>query len=175
MAAEYWLYGDIPPGPIKASVITDIKTVPDIIKKFKNKVFSIGPYITKLSEITAPDLIDRVISLALASGGRIATSSPAVVKALDAKGIKNYDIEFLLELARKALKRGAELIVFVGHFYSYEWLILNYLKHYAPDIKTLTLEPYAQPNATWTLASLPLPIWYKNICSLEEMLKKGTA
>jgi len=35
MALEYWLYGDIPPGPIKASVITDVKSVVDIVKKFK--------------------------------------------------------------------------------------------------------------------------------------------
>jgi CO dehydrogenase/acetyl-CoA synthase epsilon subunit len=173
MALEYWLYGDIPPGPIKASVLTDIKTLPDIFKRFKNRLFAIGSQITKLSELTSPDLIDRVVSIALSLGAWISTSSPTIVKALDVRGVKSYDITFPLELAQKISKRSAELVILIGYPYAYEWLILNYLKHYTPNVKTLTLEPYAQPNATWTLASPPLSVWYKNMCSLEEMLKKG--
>jgi CO dehydrogenase/acetyl-CoA synthase epsilon subunit len=173
MALEYWLYGDIPPGPIKASVITDVKTVPDIVKKYKSKLLAIGSQLTRLSELVASDLVDRVISIALGMNAWISTSSPAIVKALDAMGIGNYDITFLLELVQRVSRRGVELMVLIGYPYSYEWLILNYLKHYAPAVKTLTLEPYAQPNATWTLASLPLPMWYRNICSLEELLKKA--
>jgi len=173
MTLEYWLYGDIPPSPIKASVITDIKHVLDIVKRFKSKLFAIGSQITRLSELTSPDLIDRIISVALSLGAWIPTSSPTIVKVLDVKNVKNYEIAFPLELAQKIPKKGAELAIFIGYPYAYEWLILNYLKHYAPNVKTLTLEPYAQPNATWTLASLPLSLWYKNICSLEEMLKKG--
>jgi len=95
------------------------------------------------------------------------------VKVLDEKGIKDYEIVFPLELVQRVLRRGIELVVFVGYQYTYEWLLLNYLKHYVPGIKTLSLEPYAQPNSTWTLASLPLTHWYKNICDLEELLKKG--
>jgi CO dehydrogenase/acetyl-CoA synthase epsilon subunit len=173
MALEYWLYGDIPPGPIKASVITDIKSVADILKRYKGKLLTIGSQITKLSELTASDLIDRVVSIALSSNTLIATSSSATVKTLDMKGIKNYDVVFPLELMQNVLKKGIELVVFIGYPYHYEWLLLNYLKHYTPNVKTLSLEPYAQPNSTWTLTSLPLPLWYKNICSLEELLKKG--
>ena len=172
MALEYWLYGDIPPGPLKATVITDIKTVPDIIKKYKNKLLAVGSQITRLSELTSPDLIDRVISIALSSNALISTSSPAVVRALDAKGVKNYVIEYPLELAQRVLKRGIELVMLIGYPYTYGWLLLNYIKHYAPNTKTLSLEPYAQPNSTWTLTSLPLSLWYKNMCNLEELLKK---
>jgi len=173
MALEYWLYGDIPPGPIKASVITDVKSVVDIVKKFRSKLLTVGSQITKLSELTASDLIDKVVSIALNSNSLITTSSSTVVKVLDEKGIKDYEIVFPLELVQRVLRRGIELVMFVGYQYTYEWLLLNYLKHYVPGIKTLSLEPYAQPNSTWTLASLPLTHWYKNICDLEELLKKS--
>uniref|UniRef100_A0A7C4B9C4 Uncharacterized protein n=1 Tax=Thermofilum pendens TaxID=2269 RepID=A0A7C4B9C4_THEPE len=172
MAQEYWHYGDVPPGPIKASVIADVKSIPDIIKKYRSRLLAIGYQLTKLSDLVAPDLVDRVLSIALSLNAWISTSSPAVVKALDARGIRNYDIAFLIELIQRISKKGVELVMLIGYPYAYEWLILNYLKHYVPSVKTLSLEPYAQPNATWTLASLPLPIWYRNICSLEELLKK---
>jgi CO dehydrogenase/acetyl-CoA synthase epsilon subunit len=173
MALEYWLYGDIPPGPIKASVITDIKSVVDILKRYKGKLLAIGSQIVRLCELTSQDLIDRVVSIALNSNTSISTSSPAVIKTLDLKGVKNYEVAFPLELMQRVSRKGMELVMFLGYPYYYEWLFLNYLKHYAPNTKTLSLEPYAQPNATWTLTSLPLPLWYKNICSLEELLKKG--
>ncbi|MCC6034114.1 MAG: hypothetical protein LM567_01240 [Desulfurococcaceae archaeon] len=173
MALEYWLYGDIPPGPIKAYVITDIRHVPDIIKKYKTKLLAIGSNIVKLCELTSLDLVDKLISIAESSNALISTSSPIVVKALDKRGVKNYEIAFPLEVAQRILKRNVELVMFVGYPYAYEWLLLNYLKHYVPNTKTLSLEPYSQPNATWTFTSLPLSLWYKNIYNLEELLKKS--
>jgi len=173
VALEYWLYGDIPPGPIKAHVITDVKHVPDIIKKYKTKLFAIGSQVAKLCELTSLDLVDKLISIAESSGALISTSSPIVVRALDKKGIKNYEIAFPLELVQRASKRSVELVMLIGYPYAYEWLLLNHLKHYAPNTKTLSLEPYPQPNATWTFTSLPLSLWYRNICSLEELFKKS--
>jgi CO dehydrogenase/acetyl-CoA synthase epsilon subunit len=174
MALEYWLFGDIPPGPVKAYVITDIKHIPEIIKKYRTKLFAIGSDIAKLCELTSFDLVDKLISIAESSNASISTSSPIVVKALDRKGVKNYEITFPLELVQRVSKRSIELVVLVGYPYAYEWLLLNYLKHYAINTKTLSLEPYSQPNATWTLTSLPLSLWYRNICYLEELLKKST-
>jgi len=173
VALEYWLYGDIPPGPIKAHVITDVKYVPDIIKKYKTKLLAIGSQVAKLCELTSLDLIEKLISIAESSGALISTSSPIIVRALDKKGLKNYEIAFPLELAQRTSKRSVELVMLIGYPYAYEWLLLNHLKHYAPNTKTLSLEPYPQPNATWTFTSLPLSLWYRNICSLEELLKKS--
>jgi len=173
MALEYWLYGDVPPGPVRASVITDVKSIPDIVKRYRSRLLAIGSQLVKLSDLVAQDLVDRVISIGLSLNAWISTSSPAIVKTLDARGIKNYDISFPLELAQRISRRNVELVMLIGYPYAYEWLILNYLKHYEPSVKTLALEPYAQPNATWTLASLPLLMWYKNISNLEELLKKA--
>jgi CO dehydrogenase/acetyl-CoA synthase epsilon subunit len=173
VALEYWLYGDIPPGPIKASVITDIKTALDVINRFRNRLMAIGSQISRLKDLTSQDLIEKILSIAQGLNAFIATSSTEVVKILNTKDVKSYEIVFPLELAKKVARSNFDIIMFIGYPYAYEWLILNYIKNYMPNVKTLSLEPYAQPNATWTLTSLPLQIWYKNICSLESMLKGG--
>ena len=171
MAIDYWSYGDVPPGPIKASILTDVKAVVDVINSFKNKAMVIGPYIMRFAELTSKDLIDKVVSIALSANAKIVTNSAELVKYLDSKNIRSYEIAFPVEFVRDVPKKGIELIMFIGHHYAYEWLILNHFKHFS-NAKTLSLEPYAQPNATWSLPSLPLQIWYRNICSIEEMLRK---
>ncbi|MEM1645807.1 MAG: carbon monoxide dehydrogenase beta subunit family protein [Ignisphaera sp.] len=174
MATEYWLRGDIPPGPIKATVITDITRIADIMKKYKGSILVIvGPGVKDLEVIVGGDLLEYVIEITKSIEAHIATSDSDIIKRLDEKGFKNYRILSPLEVTRYIVRDQIryKFIVFIGLRYAYEWLLLNTLKHYKPEIQTLSLDPFAQPNAVWTLPSVPLPIWHKNIAQLAQLLR----
>ncbi|MEM0026926.1 MAG: carbon monoxide dehydrogenase beta subunit family protein [Ignisphaera sp.] len=173
MALEYWLKGDIPPGPIKATLVMDPSKAVEIIRKFVGQqVILIGSNIEEIEKAVG-DVITHVIEMAKALKSPIITSSSYVVKKLDDNGFREYKILPPLEAIQKISKGliPCRLAIFIGFRYAYGWLLLNSIKHYKPEIQTLSLDPYAQPNATWTLPSLPLTIWYKNLNQLIENIK----
>lgn len=175
MALDYWLRGDIPPGPLKAIILTDIKKVAEILKRYKNSsLILLGSQITKFEEIIGEKVVEKFTEIANAINSDIITSDSRTIKILDSLGFRRYKIIFPLEMVQKLLRnslRYEPLVILAGFRYAYGWLLLNSLKHYRPSIRTLSLDPYAQPNATWTLPSLPLQIWIKNISRLIEILK----
>ncbi|MEM1525866.1 MAG: carbon monoxide dehydrogenase beta subunit family protein [Ignisphaera sp.] len=176
MATEYWLRGDIPSGPIKATVITDISRVADILKKFRGyTLIVVGPGVKDIEMVVGGDILEQVIEIAKSVDASIVTSDSDIVKRFDEKEFKNYRILSPLEAIRYIVRNQIhyKLVVFVGLKYAYEWLLLNTLKHYRPEIQTLSIDPFAQPNAVWTLPSLPLPMWHKNITQLIQLIKRG--
>lgn len=178
MSIEYWLKGDIPSGPIKTTVIANMKQLANIIKQHKRIVVIVGSELSKLENLIGEDILDKLISLSLNLNAKIIVSDGNIVRRLDEKKFRNYEIMFPLEITQKLSleKPEYELAIFIGFHYYYEWLLLNHLKHNAyRNLNTLSIDPYAQPNSTWTMPSLPLAIWYKNICQLEEELKIKTS
>ena len=178
MSVEYWLKGDIPPGPIKATVIANMKQLAHIIKQHKKVVLIIGSELSRLEKLVGEDILNRIINLSLILNADVIVSDGNLVRRLDEKGFKNYEILFPMEIIQKLSldKPKYDLAIFIGFHYYYEWLLLNHLKHNAyKDLNTMSIDPYAQPNSTWTMPSLPLTIWYRNLCQLEEELKVKTS
>jgi len=174
MSIEYWLKGDIPPGPIKATVIPDVKKLASIIKQHKKPLIMIGPEIHRLSELVDGDVLGNLINISNSIKAEMIVSDSKSVRTLDSRGFKNYVIAFPLEVVQKLSSNNSnnDLAIFIGFHYYYGWLLLNYLKHYAyKNLNTMSIDPYPQPNARWTFPLLPLSIWYKNLCQLEEELK----
>ncbi len=174
MALEYWLHGDIPPGPIKATVLTDVKKIAEILIRFKGSIaMLLGSQLNLIEELIGEKVVEKFIEVAEIINGDIMASDSKTVQRLDALGYKRYRIMFPMETMQSLLYNNSKyrLIVLAGFRYSYAWLLLNYLKHYIPNLNTLSLDPYAQPNATWTIPSLPLQIWFKNLVQLIDILK----
>ncbi|RLG79990.1 MAG: hypothetical protein DRO13_04810 [Thermoprotei archaeon] len=173
MGIEYWLWGDIPPGPIKATVMSNVDSLAKTIMRYKNPVLLVGSQIAKIEESTGESIVEKIAELAAAINADIVTTSSRVVRELDSSGYRKYWIKPPLEAVKEvAASNSYDLVIVIGFQYAYAWLLLNYLKHYVPHIKTLSIEPYAQPNATWTMPSLPLRVWYKNLCKLIEKIRE---
>jgi acetyl-CoA decarbonylase/synthase complex subunit epsilon len=51
-------------------------------------------------------------------------------------------------------KEQYDLALFVGFPYYMEWTILSGLKHFAPNLKTITLDNYYQPHASWSFPNM---------------------
>lgn len=174
MALEYWSRGDIPPGPLKATLITDVNKAVDILKKYiGSSTVLLGSNLYTIEENLGSSVLELFVELSKIIKSNIVTSDPRITRKLDEKGFSNYKIVFPLDFTRKVHSGeiDAKLIILAGFRYYYGWLLLNNLKHYEQSLLTMSLDPYAQPNATWTFPSLPLPIWYKNMLQLVNTIK----
>ncbi|MEM0261907.1 MAG: carbon monoxide dehydrogenase beta subunit family protein [Desulfurococcaceae archaeon] len=174
MALEYWSRGDIPPGPVKATLITDVNKAIDVLKKYiGSTTILLGSNLHNLEETLGSSIVDLFVELANLIKSNIVVSDSRIVRKLDEKKFSNYRIIFPLDFVRMIHSGVIEpkLIILAGFRYYYGWLLLNNLKHYKPSLATMSLDPYAQPNATWTLPSLPLSIWHKNILQLLNAIK----
>jgi len=65
------------------------------------------------------------------------------------------------------------LAIIVGMQYYFEWLILSGLKHYAPYLKTITLDNVYQPHASWSFPNISLEKWKENLKVIMEKLEGG--
>jgi acetyl-CoA decarbonylase/synthase complex subunit epsilon len=61
-----------------------------------------------------------------------------------------------------------DLAIFVGLPYYMEWTILSGLKHFAPQLKTMTLDCVYQPNASWSFPNSTIKDWATNFKGIIE-------
>jgi anaerobic carbon-monoxide dehydrogenase, CODH/ACS complex subunit epsilon len=61
-----------------------------------------------------------------------------------------------------------DLAIFVGLPYSMEWTILSGLKHFAPQVKTMTLDCVYQPHASWSFPNSTIKDWAANFRGIVE-------
>lgn len=62
-----------------------------------------------------------------------------------------------------------DIVLFVGSLYYMEWLVQSGLKSFAQDLRTLSLSNTYQPNASWSMGSMPVKDW---LTALDEILKE---
>jgi acetyl-CoA decarbonylase/synthase complex subunit epsilon len=56
-----------------------------------------------------------------------------------------------------------DLALFVGLPYYMEWTILSGLKHFAPNLKTMTMDNAYQPNASLSFPNISVKDWMKDL------------
>ena len=56
-----------------------------------------------------------------------------------------------------------DLVLIVGVPYYMEWLILSALKHFAPNLKSASMDRFYQPNATWSFPNISVEDWQKSL------------
>ncbi|MCK9580744.1 MAG: CO dehydrogenase/acetyl-CoA synthase complex subunit epsilon [Methanoregula sp.] len=162
---ESWQTGEIP-GPKKASLIVKPDIADAMIRRAKRPILIVGHGILEY-EVEGLRLIDCLIELA--KKGKI----PVVVTASTnkeflARGYIPAAIMPAVDIANRLTdatwkgidgKDTYDLAIFVGLPYSMEWTILSGLKHFAPGVKTMTLDCVYQPNASWSFPNSTIKEW----------------
>ena len=167
--AESWQKAEVP-GPIKALLLNNPKVVAEYLKKANRSVIIIGDKILGI-EKEGYKILDLIKKLSNKINAEIVTSSSKIIEEMREKNI-NFrimpSIEFIDRLRDPNWngfdgKGQYDLAIFIGFPYYYCWLILSNLKHFAYNhLKTLSLEPYYQPHATYSLQNNPLiESWFK--------------
>jgi len=167
--AEPWQTAEIP-GPKKALVITKPEVAAAMIKRAKRHILIVGH---KAAEIELEDkkLIDCMIELAKKANIPVVATAHAISEFLKrgyqpAGWMPAVDIgNRLTDPEWKGLDGNGpyDLALFVGLPYYMEWTILSGLKHFAPNLKTMTLDNVYQPNASWSFPNISAKDWLENL------------
>jgi acetyl-CoA decarbonylase/synthase complex subunit epsilon len=70
-------------------------------------------------------------------------------------------------------KGHPDLAMFVGLPYYMEALILSGLKHFAPDLRTMTLDNLYHPHASWSYPNATLEDWAANLTVMTSKFEGG--
>ncbi len=168
-ATESWQKAEIA-GPKKALVITKPEVAAAMIKRAKRPILVVGH---KAAEIDMEEkkLIDYMIDLAKSGGIPVVATAHIVSEFLKrdyrpASWMPAVDIGNRLsdpEWSGLDGKGQYDLALFVGLPYYMEWTILSGLKHFAPNLKTVTLDRVYHPNASWSFPLTSSKDWIEGL------------
>lgn len=166
---EPWQTAEIP-GPKKALVISNPQIVSALIRRSKRPLLVVGH---KAAEIKMGEgsLVDYIIRLAEAANLPV-VSAPSIQGEFIKRGFTKVASMPLVDIANRltdprwtGLDGGGQydLTLFIGFKYYVSWLILSGLKHFSPTLKTVSLDMYYQPHASWSLPNISQDEWERNL------------
>lgn len=174
---EPWQTAEIP-GPKKALIISNPQIVSALIKRSRKPLLVVGHRAAEI-KISEGLLVDYIIHLAEAANLPVA-SAPSIQSEFIKRGFAKVASMPLVDVANRltdpswmGLDGGGQydLALFIGFKYYVSWLILSGLKHFSPTLKTVSLDMYYQPHASWSFPNISQDEWEKNLKVIVESLK----
>jgi len=171
---EPWQKAEIP-GPTKAFVIPKPEVLVSLIKKANHPILIVGHEAAEASN--NGKLIDYIVRIAKA--GKI----PVVASGPSFKEIKksiNVSLMPVVEIANRIVDSSwngidglgsHDLALFIAIPYYVEWLILSGIKHFS-NVKTVSLDRFYQPHATWSFPNLNFKDWIKSLDAIIKGLEE---
>jgi acetyl-CoA decarbonylase/synthase complex subunit epsilon len=167
-------------GPKKAFVIPKPEVVASIIKRSKRPLLVVGSKADKIKTKDG-DMIDSAIRIS--KGGKVTVVATGhLVREFRKRGKENiYSSQFmnLGDRLRDPDWKGFDgegaydLVVFAGSIYYMEWLVQSGLKNFAQGLTTISLTQSYQPNASWSLGTMPSEQWKEVIDKIVTMVEEG--
>ncbi|MBS7655052.1 CO dehydrogenase/acetyl-CoA synthase complex subunit epsilon [Candidatus Bathyarchaeota archaeon] len=174
-AAEPWQKAEIS-GPMKSFVIQKPDVAAALIKKAKHPVLIVGHEAVEAENDI--NFIDYIVKIAKA--GKI----PIIASGKSFSEIRKFTSALLMPIVEAANRlidpnwSGADglghhdLALFIAIPYYVEWLILSGIKHFS-SVKTISLDRFYQPHASWSFPNLTVKDWVKNLNDLIKALEEG--
>jgi acetyl-CoA decarbonylase/synthase complex subunit epsilon len=168
-AAEPWQTAEVP-GPRKAMIITKPEVVVAMIKQAKRPILIAG-HKTAETRLKNRRLIDYVIKLAEKANIPIVATAHVAGEFLK-RGYEPAAWMPAVDIGNRLAdpdwmgldgNGSYDLALFVGLPYYMEWTILSGLKHFASNLKTVTLDNTYQPNANWSFSNADPKNWAEDI------------
>jgi acetyl-CoA decarbonylase/synthase complex subunit epsilon len=166
---EPWQIAEVP-GPKKAAVITKPEVIDAMIKRSKHPVMVIG-HLAAGIKINDKKMLDYLIGLS------IARSIPVIAtgdtnRELVSRGYTQATIMPAVEAGHRLSDPGwkgldgkgpHDLALFAGLPYPMGWTILSGLKHFAPHVRTISLDSVYHPNASFSFPNISADEWLKSM------------
>jgi acetyl-CoA decarbonylase/synthase complex subunit epsilon len=175
--AEPWLKALIP-GPKKALVVTKPEVVVAMLKRAKRPLLVVGHEIAE-DEADGEQLIDLTIRFAKAANIPLVTTAH-IVKDFLGKGFKPAAWMPAVDIVNRLQDpewRGLDdegpydLVFFVGLPYYMSWVLLSGLKHFSKNMKTISLDRFYNPQASWSFPNMSLHDWQTNVNAIISKLE----
>jgi anaerobic carbon-monoxide dehydrogenase, CODH/ACS complex subunit epsilon len=166
---DSWQTAEIP-GPKKASLIMKPDIADAMIRRAKHPIMIVGHGIVEY-DVEGLKLIDYLIELATKAQIPVVVTASTNREFL-ARGFSPAALMPAVDIGNRLTDTGwkgidgkgsYDLAIFVGLPYYMEWTILSGLKHFAPHLKTMTLDCVYQPNASWSFPNSTIKDWVVNL------------
>ena len=166
-------------GPKKAFVFPKPEVAASMIKRAKRPLVVIGSEAIKI-ETKDGDFVDTATRL-LKNGLTVVATGHLVgeFRKRGADGVHSMSLMNLGDRLRDPEWEGFDgdgvydLVVFAGFAYYMEWLVLSGLKNFAQDLRTISLDSSYQPNASWSLGTMPEGEWKEVIDVIMKGIEEG--
>ncbi len=173
--ADPWQKAEIA-GPTKALIITKPEVVVALIKRAKRPILIVGHEAPEI-EIGDKKLLDYAI--AISQTGNIPLVATAhIVGNFIKKGFQPVATLSAVDISNRLTDpewKGVDgngqydLAIYMGMTYYFENILFSSLKHYSQNLKTISLDRYYHPHASWSFPNLPEKDWVQ---SLEVIISK---
>jgi acetyl-CoA decarbonylase/synthase complex subunit epsilon len=179
MSCEPWQCAEIA-ATKKANPITKPEVAVAMIKKAAHPILVVGSNATERIMEGRP-LIDYLIDFARVSGVQVVATAHMVGEFLK-RGYEPAEFMSAMDIGNRLVdpdwqgidgKGHPDLALFVGLPYYMEALILSGLKHFAPDLKTMTLDNMYHPHASWSFPNAGLEEWANNLKVMTSKFEGG--
>jgi len=169
MSCEPWQCAEIA-ATKKANPIQKPEIAVAMIKKAARPLLVVGSNVVDRFMEGKP-AIDFIIDLAKASNVQVVATAHIVSEFLK-RGYTPAGFMSAMDIGNRLVdptwqgldgKGHPDLVMFVGLPYYMEALILSGLKHFAHDLKTMTLDNMYHPHATWSFPNAGLEEWANNL------------
>jgi anaerobic carbon-monoxide dehydrogenase, CODH/ACS complex subunit epsilon len=179
MSCEPWQCAEIA-ATKKANPITKPEIAVALIKKAQRPLLIVGSNATE-RYMEGKQLIEYLIDFANASKVPMVATAHMVGEFLK-RGYQPAGFMNAMEIGQRIVdpewqgldgKGHPDLILLVGLPYYMESLLLSGLKHFAPDLKTMTLDNLFHAHASWSFPNASLEEWAANLTVMTSKFNGG--
>ena len=179
MSCEPWQCAEIA-STKKANPITKPEIAVAMIKKAQRPILIVGSNATE-RYMEGKQLIEYVIDLAKASKVPVVATAHMVGEFIK-RGYQPAAFMNAMEIGNLVVdptwqgldgKGHPDLVLVIGLPYYVESLMLCGLKHFAPDLKTMTLDNLFHVHASWSFPNATLEEWAANLKVITSKFEGG--
>jgi acetyl-CoA decarbonylase/synthase complex subunit epsilon len=179
MSCEPWQCAEIA-STKKANPITKPEIAVAMIKKAQRPLLIVGSNATE-RYMEGKQLIEYMIDFANASKVPVVATAHMVGEFLK-RGYQPASFMSAMDIGQRIVdptwqgldgKGHPDLILLVGLPYYVESLMLSGFKHFAPDLKTMTLDNLFHVHASWSFPNATLEEWAANLKVMTLKFKDG--
>ena len=169
MSCEPWQCAEIA-STKKANPITKPEIAVAMIKRAQRPLLIVGSNATE-RYMEGKQLIEYLIDFAKASKVPVVATAHMVGEFLK-RGYEPAAFMNAMEIGQRVVdpewqgldgKGHPDLVLFIALPYYVESLMLSGLKHFAPDLKTMTLDNLFHVHASWSFPNATLEEWAANL------------
>lgn len=179
MSCEPWQCAEIA-ATKKANVIQKPEVAIAMMKKAQRPLLIVGSNVTE-RWMEGKQAIEYIIEFANASKIPMVATAHMVGEFVK-RGYTPASFLSAMEISERVRdptwmgldgKGHPDLVIYVGLPYYMEALILSGLKHFAPDLKTMTLDNMYHVHASWSFPNASLEDWAANLKVLSSKYSGG--
>ena len=179
MSCEPWQCAEVA-ATKKANPIQKPEIPVAMIKKAAHPILIIGSNATERC-MEGKQLIEYLIDFAKASKVPVVATAHMVSEFLK-RGFEPAAFMSAMDIGNRLVdpewkgidgKGHPDLVLFIGLPYYMEALILSGLKHFAPTLKTITLDNMYHSHASWSFPNSTLETWANNLKVMTSKFEGG--